>query len=124
MSRRRKPRTRRATAAVPATARSVRRSIRWRLWDWGRARFVGSARGAKLLAAPLEHLAAGIGQLADQPVRLQRVGEPGLGPAVVNAEAHGAGADLLAPFVEQRELAAGLLQATGQPGDFDRMGMV
>src|SRR5262249_34214677 len=79
---------------------------------------------ARLLAAALEHLAAFVGQLAAQAVGLQWIGEPGLGPAVLDAEAHGAGADLLAPFVEQGEFAAGLFQTARQPCDLDRMGMV
>jgi hypothetical protein len=43
---------------------------------------------------------------------------------MVDAEAHGAAADLLSPFIEQRQLAAGLLQAAGQPGDLHGMGVI
>ena len=65
--------------------------------------------------ASADDRAAGVGQLADQPVRLQRIAEPGLGPALIDAAAHRALADSLAPFIEQRQLAAGLTDAPAQP---------
>jgi hypothetical protein len=55
-------------------------------------------------------------QLADQPVGLQRVGEPRLGPAALDAGLDGPRADALAVPVEERQLAAGLIEAAGQPG--------
>src|ERR1700730_570155 len=56
------------------------------------------------------------GQLADQPVGLERVGEPGCRPAVLEAALDGARADALAVAVEQRQLAARLVEAAGEPG--------
>src|SRR5579885_3744236 len=67
--------------------------------------------------------AAGGGQLADQPVRLQRVGEPGLGPASDDAAAHRLLIHALAPFVEEGELAARLIQAAAQPDELCGRGL-
>src|SRR5260221_722925 len=56
------------------------------------------------------------GQLADQPIGLQRVGEPGLGPAVLDAGLDRARADALAVAVEEGKLAARLVEAAREPG--------
>src|SRR5262249_20999061 len=64
--------------------------------------------------------AAGRGELADEPARLDRIGEPRLGPALLDAGLDGAGIDLLALGVEQRELAAGLVEAALQPSALHR----
>jgi hypothetical protein len=58
--------------------------------------------------------ATGLGQLADQPVRLDRVVEPGLGPALLDTCLDGARVDALAVDVEQRQLAARLVEASFQ----------
>src|SRR5215469_9768562 len=54
-------------------------------------------------------------QLADEPVGLEGIGEPGLGPAMGDAAAHRLLVHTLAPFVEQGELAARLIEAAAQP---------
>ena len=64
---------------------------------------------------PIDEVPAFVGQLAHQPIGLQRVGEPGLGPAVGDAAADHAFVHALAPFVEQGQLAARLPNATRQP---------
>src|SRR5689334_20733453 len=61
--------------------------------------------------------AAGFRQPADQPVRLQRVGEPGFCPAGLKAAPDQCCVDPLALFVEQRQLAPGLGKAPPQPPD-------
>src|SRR3546814_4120937 len=53
-------------------------------------------------------------------VRLDRVLEPGLCPALLEATADGADVVALAVAVEQRQLAAGLLQAAAQPRSEER----
>src|SRR6516165_4384289 len=50
-------------------------------------------------------------ELAHQPVRLERIIEPRLGPALVQATAHGGRRDGLAVEIEQRKLAARLAQS-------------
>src|SRR3546814_16669562 len=57
-------------------------------------------------------------------VRLDRVLEPGLCPALLEATADGADVVALAVAVEQRQLAAGLLQAAAQPGELSDRGAV
>src|SRR5262249_17919812 len=74
--------------------------------------------------AVAEDGAAGFRQLADQPVGLQRIAEPRFGPTLVDAAAHRALADSLAPLIEQRQLAAGLPDATAQPLPLLRRGPV
>src|SRR6185312_10572605 len=64
---------------------------------------------------PFGDSSAARGQFADHPVGLQRVRVPGLGPALVDAGANGARVDMLAIFVEERQLATGLVKATPQP---------
>src|SRR5262249_12031302 len=54
-------------------------------------------------------------QLADEPVGLRRVGEPGLGPAMLDAGLDRLGVDALTVAVEERQLAAGLAEAVHQP---------
>jgi hypothetical protein len=61
-----------------------------------------------------ENLAAAWGQAAHQPVRLDRIFEPGLSPAVRDAGLNGAQRHLAAVRIEQRQLAARLRQATLQ----------
>src|SRR5262249_7730464 len=78
---------------------------------WARRAFAWECR--RLAVA--DRGAARVRQLADQPVGLQRIAEPGLCPALVDAAAHGAFADSLTPFVEQRQLAARLADAPAQP---------
>src|SRR5579884_2208170 len=58
-------------------------------------------------------------QLADEPVRLQRIGEPRLCPALLDAGFDRARIDLLAIFIEERQLAAGLVEAAAQPAALD-----
>ena len=59
------------------------------------------------------------GQLADHPIRLQRVRVPRLGPALLDTGANGLRVDVLAVFVEQRQLAPRLVQAAFQPRALD-----
>jgi len=59
--------------------------------------------------------ASGGRELTDEPVRLQWVGEPWLGPAVGYAAAHRLFVHALAPFVEEGELATRLYEPTAQP---------
>lgn len=54
-------------------------------------------------------------ELADKPAGFDWVGEPGFGPTLLDAGLDGAGIDLLALGVEERELAAGLIEAALQP---------
>ena len=48
------------------------------------------------------------GQFADHPIRLQRIRIPRLSPAVLDAGMDGARIDMLAKFVEEGQLTAGL----------------
>src|SRR3546814_21044617 len=57
-------------------------------------------------------------------VRLDRVLEPGLCPALLEATADGADVVELDVAVEQRQLAAGLLQAAAQPCQLNHRGAV
>src|SRR6185503_10039486 len=59
-------------------------------------------------------LASGFGELADQPIRLQRIVEPWLGPATVEADLNHLGRDRLAVEIEQRQLAARLGESSPQ----------
>src|SRR3546814_654199 len=68
--------------------------------------------------------AAFVGQAADQPVRLDRVLEPGLRPALLDATADGADVVALPVAIEQRQLAARLREAAAQPGELSRRGAV
>ena len=54
-------------------------------------------------------------QLADEPIGLEGIGEPGLGPAMGDAAAHCLLVHTLTPFIEQGQLAAGLIEAAAQP---------
>ena len=56
-------------------------------------------------------------ELADQPVGLQRIVEPRLGPAAVEAAAHDGGGDILAVEIEQRQLATRLGEPAAQVQD-------
>ena len=58
--------------------------------------------------------AARFGQPADQPIGLDRVPEPGLGPARLDAGFYGFPVDLAARLVEHRELAASLSECRGK----------
>ena len=58
-----------------------------------------------------------LGELADQPVRLQRIVEPRLGPAAVEAAPHDGGGDVLAVEIEQRQLATRLGEPAAQVKD-------
>ena len=53
-------------------------------------------------------------QLANQPVRFQRIAEPGRRPAMRDAGAHQSGVDMLAVSIEQRQLTAGLRKPAEQ----------
>ena len=66
--------------------------------------------------------AASIRQFADQPVRLQRIGKPGFRPSLGDAASDRLFVHPLAPFVEQGQLAARLLQAAFQPSQLSRGG--
>ncbi|WP_420348537.1 ATP-binding protein [Pelagibius sp.] len=57
------------------------------------------------------HFAAGFRKLANQPVRFGRVVEPGLRPALLDAAADGAAVVTLPIVIEQRQFAAGLVEA-------------
>src|SRR5579885_714110 len=80
----------------------------------GAAGRASSAR-RKRLSAPAQGRAPKLRQLADKPIRLGRIGEPRLRPAVLNAGLNGARADALPTLVEERQLATGLAQAPHQP---------
>ncbi len=61
--------------------------------------------------------AAAFGQLADQPVRLDRIADPGFCPALLHAAADGSRRYRGTAVVEQRQLAARLIKAATQiPG--------
>jgi hypothetical protein len=59
--------------------------------------------------------AAGIGQSAHEPIRLQRIGEPRLRPTLFDATPDSAIANALTPLVKQWQLAARLVETAGQP---------
>jgi hypothetical protein len=67
-----------------------------------------------------ENPAAFVGQLTDQPIRLERIAKPGLGPALVDAVLHGACIDPLSFAIEQGQFAARLLQPALEPSELDR----
>src|SRR5262245_29575195 len=60
-------------------------------------------------------------QLTDQPFGLERVAEPGFCPAMRNTGADKSGMEMLALFVEQRELAARLLETARQIAALNRV---
>lgn len=64
---------------------------------------------------PRDGVTPGIGELTDQPVRLDRVCEPRLGPSFLYATAYRALIHPLAVVVEQGKLAARLFEASLQP---------
>ncbi len=101
----RAPLAARPTAARPTIARSTI------------ARIARSVRGFAV-----ERRAAGVGQLADQPVRLDRVSDPWRGPALANAASDRLWVHYLAVVVEQRQLAAGLADAAREPPPLRRAG--
>src|SRR5208282_3777652 len=59
-------------------------------------------------------------QATDLPIRLDRVGDPGLGPAGIDAGLDRALVDLAALVVEHGQLAARLVEAALQPGALRR----
>jgi len=61
-----------------------------------------------------EHGIAADGELADHPFRPDRIVDPGLGPAVIDAGLDGADGNFTPFGVEQRQLAARLRQPAGE----------
>jgi len=64
-----------------------------------------------------EKFPACVRQLADDPVGLDGIGEPGLDPTVFEAAAHSAVAYFLPLIVEQRQLAARLRETARHPAN-------
>jgi len=60
-------------------------------------------------------LAAGIGQLADQPIRFDGIFKPRLHPALLQTALDRSRTDFLAGIIKQGKLAAGLIETTGHP---------
>ncbi len=67
----------------------------------------------------VQDASAGRGQTTDEPVRLDRVGDPGLGPPLADAASDGAGIDFASILVKQGQLAAGLVQPPLEPAFLD-----
>ena len=63
----------------------------------------------------LGEAAAFLRQAADLPIRFDRVGDPGFGPACLDAGLHRALVDLAALVVEHWQLATRLVEAAFQP---------
>src|ERR1700691_4887298 len=74
---------------------------------------------SRLFLTPGE-AAAFFRQPADLPIRLDRIGDPRLGPARIDAGLHRALVDLAAFGVEHRQLAARFVEAALQPGALRR----
>ena len=68
----------------------------------------------------LGEAAAFLRQAADLPIRLDGVGDPGLGPAGIDAGLDRALVDLAALIVEHGQLAARLIEAAPQPRALQR----
>ena len=64
------------------------------------------------------HATASLGELAHQPVGLQRIVEPRLGPTALKAAAHDGGVDILTVEIEKRQLAACLSKSATQVKKF------
>ncbi len=63
-------------------------------------------------APPPENATARFRQLADQPVRLDRIFKPRFGPSILDAGADRFCMDFLTVAIKQRQFAASLVQAT------------
>ncbi len=79
----------------------------------------GARRGGRSDVAG-DHRAPRFGQFTNQPVRLDRIDEPRLGPASFYAAAHRALAHPLSGLVEQGQLAARLRPPAHQPTELRR----
>lgn|SRR5579863_10420401 len=55
------------------------------------------------------------GQFANHPIGFQRIGIPGLGPALVDAGLNRPRVDVLAKLIKERQFAAGLFEAAEEP---------
>jgi hypothetical protein len=59
--------------------------------------------------------AAERGQFANHPIGFQRIGIPGLGPALIDAGLNCPRIDVLAKLIKERQFAAGLFEAALKP---------